>query len=227
MQTVRGWWLASPSEAPDWWPVMGGLHDDIAFFDLHLLHYHIDPRFLSAEQKATADLHHRRRQVFTPRSWHPAYQAVLTHFWIGENEPALVLDAEESRLIDRAGDWTVGTHSLKWGLDRIRTRTERRTCVGGLPAAPVDDEWRHEGFHTLRQHYADASGDFCPHRGYDLRNVPVDRSGYRQCPLHQLRVKANAGGGARGSARSRLGQPLKRDGKLPTGAGPQTERRHR
>ena len=46
------------------------------------------------------------------------------------------------------------------------------------------------GFHELQKAYAGACGDVCPHRGYDLRTIPIDGDGYRRCPLHQLKVKA-------------------------------------
>jgi hypothetical protein len=31
--------------------------------------------------------------------------------------------------------------------------------------------------------------DKCPHKGYDLTNVPIDRNGFKKCPMHGLCTK--------------------------------------
>ena len=77
----------------------------------------------------------------------------------------------------------------RWGLRRIRTRQRRAVCTAPLPAASLKRLDERGGFAQLHEAYPQAQGDVCPHRGYDLRSVEPDADGYRQCPLHQLRVR--------------------------------------
>ena len=96
------------------------------------------------------------------------------------------------------------TRSEAWGRDRIRTRQMERVCLRPLPEIRIDKpgaatpakrpapESILDPFHQLQAFFPDAAGDTCPHRGYDLRTVPIEADGYRQCPLHQLRVRALA-----------------------------------
>ena len=87
-----------------------------------------------------------------------------------------------------------GYTTREWGLARIQRRTRVLTCVRNLPKAKIGLDRTTQGCRLLRKQYEDACGDICPHRGYDLRNVPIDADGYRQCPLHQLRVRVRGAG---------------------------------
>ena len=183
---VLGWWMTPPRTSPRWHPVMGGLHDDARFFDFDELHHHVDPRFLPPF------LDHRLSSIPWGTPWHAAYHEVMTFFAL-ENDRThyLVMTARESRVVDRI------THKVRerldraWGECRVQRRERLMTCRQALPPADLRDEMA-PGFEAIRQEFADAAGDTCPHKGYDLRNVPVDRDGFRQCPLHQLRVRACA-----------------------------------
>ena len=204
MTFVHGWWLSEPATEPEWWPVMGPLHDDAEFFGFQVLHYHVDPRFLTRRQAAAAT-ERQRRAVFVDKPWHPAYQMVLTHFavdrgsnaWWKDDRAAasatgcILIAKGRTAIVERTTGLVEQHVGESWGRGMIRRRTREARCRRRLPPARIDAE-RDRGFHEIRQRWCGVEGDVCPHRGYDLRNVPVDRDGYRQCPLHQLRVRAPA-----------------------------------
>ena len=80
-----------------------------------------------------------------------------------------------------------------WGIARIQTRTRELQCQSPMPRVSVGTAKLNHGFRSLRKKLGPACGDICPHRGYDLRTIEPDATGHRQCPLHQLRVKAPRG----------------------------------
>ena len=106
------------------------------------------------------------------------------------------------------------TRTEDWGLARIRTRQVLRACLRNLPEIAIEEpavtgttirsgttgtssqkpstgqENDVSSFVNLRRRFPNAIGDTCPHRGHDLRSVPIEADGCRQCPLHQLRVRA-------------------------------------
>ena len=188
---VLAWWLAELEEEPEWVPVMGTLHEDTKFFGLKALHLHADARFLSTAQQRRAGRVQRRRRIFNTNSWHASYQVVITEFPIeGEDGLFFRIDSDSTAVMQRNETRSIERlEGREWGLAQIRTRELTRRCRRQLPAARADRETA-AGFHELRRAYPDARGDRCPHRGYDLRSVPIEADGCRQCPLHQLRVRA-------------------------------------
>ena len=189
---VLSWWLREPAEPPTWLPTMGGLHEDTEFFGFPVLHYHVDPRFLSVEMQACAEKTQeksRRYELYPDyEPWHPAYHRVLCDF-PGENQDEyFTITTDRTAIWRRSEASPVRAMAAAWGLKRIRTRRRHLECLRDLPAAA--NEYRiGKGFLELRTALGDAVGDICPHRGYDLRNVPIVE-GYRRCPLHQLLVRA-------------------------------------
>ena len=215
---VLGWWLQNFGERPEWFPITGPIHEDKAFFDLHEHHYHVDPRFLDGRHEAAARLK-GLQQGKLPRTWHRSAVEILArfpvpndrhwHFVITNGLTRLAPNVEtqlESRqdrdTWRRPHERKQLTRSEAWGRERIRTRRVERVCLRPLPEISIDKpgtempgqmspaETILGSFHNLRSFFPDAAGDTCPHRGYDLRTVPIEADGYRQCPLHQLRVRA-------------------------------------
>ena len=190
VQLVRGWWLEDKPGRPEWYPVMGSLHEDQEFFGFEWCHYHVDPRFLNAKQgQQAAEEKRQQERGGQLKAWHPSYQKVLTHFALKNDPNCLVINPQRSQVIEGDSGLVTRYESREWGLKQIQTRWTERTCHRQLPQAQVDKN-SNRGFKALRKRFANATGDVCPHRGYDLRNVPVEGDGCRQCPLHQLRVRA-------------------------------------
>lgn len=50
---------ASMRLAASWWPLVGPLHNDAEYFEVHANHYHYDIRFLTDQQLRTFDYHKR------------------------------------------------------------------------------------------------------------------------------------------------------------------------
>ena len=213
---VLGWWLQHLCDRPEWFPVTGRLHEDKAFFNLHEHHYHVDARFLSVRHENAAKLKSLRQSPHVLRKWHRSAQEILArfpmphdrnwHFVIKDGLTRLVPNVEMRFEEARPGGTTRRTkprerkrltRSETWGRERIRTRRVERVYLRPLPEIPIgtsENKPAHtsilEPFQRLRDRFPNAEGDTCPHRGYDLRTVPIGADGYRQCPLHQLRVRA-------------------------------------
>ena len=189
---VLSWWLAHHYEEPAWLPTMGELHEDTAFFRLPALHYHVDPRYLSGQMQACAENEQKKAQRYELypdyQTWHPAYHRVLCDFPADHPTEYFTISAEKTSIWDRREARWSRTMPAAWGLERIRTRKRLLECRRRLPPA-ANDERSGRGFVELRNAFGNVCGDICPHRGYDLRSVPVV-DGYRTCPLHQLRVRA-------------------------------------
>ena len=179
---VLGWWCQATAAGPAWFPVMGELHHDKETFNIHERHYHVDPRFLDGRFDA--------EPAATGTPWHRAYHEVMVFFAAAEHPTAYVVVTDGGSALYSRGDHRIGRQmTAAEGRALIQTRTRAMRCRRPLPPAPLRDE-PSTGFRELRDAYDDAEGDICPHKGYDLRSVPIDADGYRQCPLHQLRVRA-------------------------------------
>ena len=189
---VLGWWLREIVEEPEWVPVVGSLHEDSRFFGIEDLHLHADVRFLSTDQQRRAGRFLRVRRMFRPSSWHPGYQVVITQFALaGEERRFFTMRPDGTTVRRRDEKQSVErSESREWGLAQLRMRQVDKRCRRELPPAPTGSETA-AGFHDLRRAYPEARGETCPHRGYDLRSVPIEADGCRQCPLHQLRVRAS------------------------------------
>ena len=195
---VLGWWLRKPTEPPAWIPVMGPIHQDLEYFEVEDHHYHVDPRFIDEQSEEQAQQATERRLIFTEDDWHRAYRIVLTAFPVPETDDwYLVVKNLHTGVFSREHSRKVARQSKAWGLQRIRQRQRRIECLRPLPPIEVSGDEMNIGFHELHAGYPDTCGDICPHRGYDLRSVPVGPDGYRRCPLHQLRIKAPRHGQAR------------------------------
>ncbi len=188
---VRGWWLQELEEEPEWLPTMGPLHEDEDFFSLPAFHFHVDPRFLDERLDKRVEADRRREMILGARdaSWHPSYRRVMTNFPSDDGKHYIEIDEGNAYLLEKRYGTIVSTHPKQWGIDRIATRTRRLLCRRELPAACLSQS-SSENFAKLREAYGRPAGDRCPHRGYDLRSVPIGPDGRRQCPLHQLRVRA-------------------------------------
>ena len=186
---VQGWWPDRDGRAGHWWPVMGPAHDDREYFDFPMLHYHVDPRLLSDEKTTRWIAPEQRRGAGRIWGWQPASYKVLSQFETNGGG-RLTIRPQGGRLLQREGN---GAERLSRddATILIRTRTARRLCRRELPVATFEEGLRgHDGFVKLRASFKDAQGLRCPHRGYDLSSVPIDANGFRQCPLHQLLVRA-------------------------------------
>ena len=191
---VRAWWLQELREEPEWFPVMGPLHEDKAFFGLGAFHYHVDARFLDQrlDERVDADIERDRRMGGVSSEWHPSYRRVITNFPAPRPGHYISIDDAGAYIIEKAYGTTVTAHARQWGIKQIETRSSRLLCRRDLPDASVRRAVS-RSFLKLRKAYGERSGDRCPHQGYDLRSVPIDPDGCRQCPLHQLRVRAPQG----------------------------------
>ena len=171
---------------------MGPLHHDEEFFNITDLHYHIDPRFLSGAAARRAERDQLLDKAVHRDTWHPAFQQIASWFPYTDEAGQMLafsLTSRETRVADRKLR-RVCLKSSDWGLSRIRKRTTSLICRRALEPPTVDRRYSDDGFHELRRHYGRKCRDVCPHRGYDLTNIPIDDKGFRQCPLHQLRVRA-------------------------------------
>ena len=188
---VRGWWLQDLRDEPEWFPVMGPLHDDREFFGLGSLHYHVDPRFLDErlEARVEADLERDRRLGAASGDWHPSYRRVLSNFPARNKAHYIAIDYCNAYVLEKGCGTIVSAHARQWGIASIATRSSLLPCRRVLPPADVNQDAA-TTFVKLREAYGEPSADRCPHRGYDLRSVPIDPDVCRQCPLHQLRVRA-------------------------------------
>ena len=189
---VLGWWLGTWTEPPEWTPVMGPLHQDLEHFEVEDHHYHVDPRFIDEHTEEQAFLATERRLLFTDDDWHRAYRIVVAAFPVPENgDRYFVVKSHRTEIHARDEYGKRIDHRTKgWGAARIRLRRRTLECRRELPPASITADDMNIGFHELHNAYRGACGDVCPHKGYDLRSIPVDRDGYRRCPMHQLRVKA-------------------------------------
>ena len=189
---VLTWWMNEIREEPEWLPVMGSLHHDREFFEIEDLHYHIDPRFLAGAAAERAQGRLELDRSLDREAWHPAFQAIASWFpYTDENGRPLAfcLTDQETRVADRNLQRVGGSKTADWGLARIQRRTTRLICRRALEPPTINGDYNDSPFRGLRRHYGRKCRDICPHRGYDLTTVPVDDKGYRQCPLHQLRVR--------------------------------------
>ena len=126
-----------------------------------------------------------------PPGWHPCYTDVFCHFAWDRGSAGLASlsingDRTEVRA-DNPGGKLVGVENRRFGPARIQRRERAAECLRPWPPLPGPVEGT--AFAALREAHPLAVGDVCPHRGYDLRAVPVDADGCRRCPLHQLPVR--------------------------------------
>ena len=195
---VLSWWLFHQNlrVAPRWLPVMGRLHHDTEFFAVDELHYHVDPRFLDAVQavEALAQIDIDRQTDASASQWHPAFREVLTHFPLtdADGRSLCFTVTDGSTLVKDLDLRVVSERPTAWGLERVLTRRKNLVCRAEMPRVGAAEPPLNHAFRNLRKKFRNACGDIWPHKGYDLRSIAVDAAGYRQCPLHQLRVKAPA-----------------------------------
>ena len=183
---VKSWWLRQTNCTPEWLPVMGLLHEDAETFQLHSLHYDVDPRFLGGDALRRTRSHMRQLRAWKQGpAWHPAYQQVLANFPDGDPELCFTIADRKTHVKNRRTGQIVDEKTVEWGLRRIPRVRRMIPCTARLPKAQFDSDTSN-AFLAIRAKFPNACGDICPHKGYDLRNIPSDKAGYRQCPLHQL-----------------------------------------
>ena len=184
---VLGYWLMLNKSS--WVPIMGELHEDGDLFGVHEYHYHVDPRFLSEDSERCSHQVGMNRFNHHTQLWHPAYRQVLTHFNSQRGE-CFTITTDGTTIKTLRNRKVRKPEPRQWGLDRIQRRRRIVRCERELPPAHLTMSSEDRGFRTLRQLYQSPCTNTCPHRGYDLRSVPIDANGFRQCPLHQLLVRA-------------------------------------
>ena len=189
---VLTWWMTDVHQEPEWLPIMGPLHQDHEFFGIHELHYHVDPRFLKGRQASRALDAQKRDKLNGRQAWHPAFLELASWFPYTDNAKEVLAFKITDKMTKVTDRWLcfIRREPTAWGLARIQSRTRRRVCRATLETPVIDRAPENDAFREMRRHYGRKCSDICPHRGYDLRNIPIDASGYRQCPLHQLRVRA-------------------------------------
>ena len=189
---VLSWWMTDVHQKPEWLPIMGPLHQDREFFDIHELHYHVDPRFLEGRQASRALDAQERDRLNGRQAWHPAFWQLASWFPYTDNAKGALAFKITDKMTKVTDRWLyfIRREPTAWGLARIQSRTRRRVCRATLEIPVIDRAPENDAFREMRRHYGRRCSDICPHRGYDLRNIPIDASGHRQCPLHQLRVRA-------------------------------------
>ena len=151
-----------------WWPIQGRWHEDSEIIEFPLWHWHIDWRFVSSDERASA----------------------------GSNSfllPAKVITAAMIRPVGECGpdvDAVEGPEgSLPGAASALWLRHEIRTMAAeGAALWPHDTRW----MKALEQRYANArlggaNGWICPHQGADLETVAGAGQDTVQCPLHGLR----------------------------------------
>ena len=114
---VRGWWLQEVHDEPEWFPVMGSLHEDREVFGLDALHYHVDPRFLDDRlvKRVAADFERDRRLGAFNGSWHPSYRRVMTNFPTAKRAHYIAVDNRNAYVVEKAYGTTVAAHPRQWG----------------------------------------------------------------------------------------------------------------
>lgn len=145
------------------WPTLGPLHHDRGEVDFPHLHFHVDPRFLTARQVRICEASKRWMMDWSLETDVAAFPLCRTDINI-PRRPRL------AKRRCRASSWTYSPlNSPKW-LPALEQRY-------GAIVAPI----RAKGDRLL-----------CPHRKVDLSSLPPDADGIVTCPLHGLRVQCGA-----------------------------------
>lgn len=153
----------------DDWPVIGPMHTDPEDFKFPHRHYHIDARFLRADQM---------RFAFAHASYSAArdkIEMICMGYPLSENAAA-VWPERERRVLPN-------------GVPPVR----RRKCRAvSHPQPNVQHEvWQnfHAKYGTPEAIRRPDGRVLCPHRKVDLSSLPVEADGTTICPLHGLRVR--------------------------------------
>ncbi len=175
--TVRYPYLYGDGIVMDW-PVFLPKHDDAEFFDFHMPHYHIDPRFLSA----------RTAERIARKDW----QGRMLGCYDGEARFERKVQSTPLGRYDIPGDVAYPGGGLVhppvvW--KRLLCRRDHVNYRYGL--APQVQKLR-EAF-AGRQCVSSEGGWLCPHQNYAMGSVTPDEDGMLTCPLHGLRIDPKTG----------------------------------
>lgn len=149
-------------ERVDVWPTLGPLHHDRGEVNFPYLHYHIDPRFLTADQAR----HCARKSAF----YGGTVEACAAAYPLSHHGSPLPARPHLVRRKCRASSWQYSPPSAVPWLDALEARY-------GAPADPI---------RVKRDRL------LCPHRKVDLSSLQPDADGIVTCPLHGLRVRCAA-----------------------------------
>lgn len=167
---ARAIWLDSQSK-PRWWPVTGPQHEDGEIIGFPHQHYHVDYRFLRADE----------RRLTIGRAAHPVF--VVPIAMVSPDVPERPTPTE----------WGISLETLPQEHYPVESylRVMRRRQNADALEHPGEElaRWMDD----LKAAYADAEllgppeRPVCPHRLAPLDNLPVDDESCVTCPLHGLR----------------------------------------
>lgn len=152
----------------DDWPVIGPAHADVEFFNFPHIHYHLDPRFLTAAQERFIARQGRRAARFHGLAGEEIDIAVSGYPVSSRDDP---LPKGRPQIVRRR------CRRASYGFALLGHRVDRLREHFGNPAEPI----RRRDGRLL-----------CPHRKVDLSQFPADAEGIVTCPLHGLRVRCGA-----------------------------------
>lgn len=145
------------------WPVLGPLHHDRGEVNFPYLHYHIDPRFLTAAQVRICA---RSKSWMTPWS----LEKDVAAFPLCRTDMEIPRRPDLARRRCRASTWVYTPPKTPKWLPALSARY-------GKPCEPI----RRRDGRLL-----------CPHRKVDLSSFQPDERGIVVCPLHGLQVQCGA-----------------------------------
>lgn len=148
----------------DIWPVLGPKHEDAEFINYPHHHYHLDARFLTAEQEA--------------------WMVRRGRFIAG-------LEDDDAALIAVVGRSPLNYDGvpLPKGRPKLAPRKCRRLTYGyAYSDRPQIEALRKHYGNPVDAIRLDDGRALCPHRKADLTQFPPDEAGVVVCPLHGLRV---------------------------------------
>ena len=177
MRTV---WTDDSIQEPEWWPVLGPAHDDSSVIGFPMVHYHIDYRYLTPEQRAGAD----RRKTDDPGLHAVFLFPVITVMPDMEGTPPFMLMGVPMPGGTRMFPVADLPHPEIPEETYLRTLPKRR--LWKYPAYPYNlVDWRGD----IEEAYQGAKlgkNMICPHQGAILTGIAPDADGNVTCPLHGL-----------------------------------------
>ncbi len=151
------------TESPKlWFPIRGPLHNDVEILGCTNLHWHYDWRFMSIPLMMSLGM--------TPFDERDIEDAPLRIF--------VKLDADKIEYRPKKcqhSDLKFPFPSSTYATDIDGEWTTRRVRLGIIDA--LYQAFKGQSLECGR----------CPHRGYDLTQVPSSPDGKKQCPLHGLK----------------------------------------
>ena len=159
---------------PEWWPVIGPMHEDAEIINFSANHYHVDMRFMTQAQYLKGV---PAGGVSSP--CHRIFSEVIVNVWPDGWNTQVAL----SEIGDHADIIPVESY---YRLQRRRFQRDYERYPVHLPRWLAD-------LHRAHKDRQLKDNMICPHRGADLSNIAPDEDGIITCPLHGLRWCAATG----------------------------------